>query len=96
MAANRPSRKSTKLGVGCIVLFLLPFASVGAFTAVMAVQRAAAGSWTEALFFSLFAVTFGGVGFGGIMFALAGQRKVKEQATLEARHPESPWLWRPD
>ena len=96
MAANRPSRKSTNLGVGCIALFLVPFASVGAYTAVMAVQRAAARSWTEALFFSLFAVTFGGVGFGGITLALAGRRKLEEQAALEARHPDSPWLWRSD
>ncbi len=96
MAAKRPSLKSTNPGVGCFVLFLVPFASVGAFTAVMAVRRAAAGSWTEALFLSLFALTFGGVGFGGITLALAGRRKLKEQAKLEARHPDSPWLWRLD
>jgi hypothetical protein len=96
VAANRPSRKSINLGIGCVILFLVPFAAVGAFTAVMAVQRAAGGSWTEALFFSLFAITFGGVGFGGITLALAGRRKLKEQAALESRHPESPWLWRSD
>ena len=96
MASNRPPRKSINLGVGCIVLFLLPFAAVGGFTAVMAVQRAAARNWTEALFFALFAITFGGVGVGGIAVALAGRRKLKEQAALEASHPDSPWLWRAD
>lgn len=96
MASNRASPKSINLGVGCLVLFLLPFAAVGAFTAVMAVQRAAARNWTEALFFALFAITFGGVGFGGITAALAGRRKLKEQAALEASHPDSPWLWRSD
>ena len=96
VAANRPSRKNINLGVGCLVLFLVPFASVGAFTAVMAVQRVAAGRWTEALFFSLFAVTFGGVGVGGITLALAGRRKMEAQAGLEARYPDSPWLWRSD
>jgi hypothetical protein len=94
VAANRPSRKSINLGVGCLILFLVPFASVGAFTAVMAVQRAAARNWTEALFYGLFGVTFGGVGFGGIAAALIGRRKLREQAALEARYPESPWLWR--
>ena len=92
----RPSRKNVNLGVGCLILFLLPFAGVGAYTAVTAVQRAAAGNWTEALFFTLFAVTFGGVGFGGIAAALAGRRKLEAQSALEARHPDSPWLWRAD
>jgi len=88
VASKRPSRQSVNLGVGCVILFLLPFAAVGAVTAVMAVQRAAARNWTEALFFALFGVTFGGVGFGGIAAALVGRRKLKEQAALQARHPE--------
>lgn len=96
VASRRPSRQNVNLGVGCVILFLLPFAGVGAFTAVMAVQRAAARNWTEALFFALFAVTFGGVGFGGITAAMAGRRKLKEQAALEARYPDSAWLWRSD
>jgi hypothetical protein len=96
VASDRPSRNSLNLGFGCVVLFLLPFAGVGASTAVLAVQRAAVRNWTEALFFALFAITFGGVGFGGIAAVLAGRRKLKEQAALEARHPDSPWLWRPD
>ena len=96
VAFKRPSRQNVNLGVGCVILFLLPFAAVGAVTAVMAVQRAAARNWAEALFFALFAITFGGVGFGGVTAALAGRRKLQEQAALEARHPESPWLWRAD
>ena len=96
LASKRPSRQDANLAVGCVVLFLLPFAGVGAVTAVMAVQRAAARNWSEALFLALFAVTFGGVGFGGIAAALAGRRKLREQAALEAGHPESPWLWRAD
>lgn len=96
MASQRSSRQSRNPGFGCVVLFLLPFAAVGVFTAVMAVQRAAAKNWTEALFFGLFGLTFGGVGFGGIAAALVGRRKLKEQAALEAAHPASPWLWRPD
>jgi hypothetical protein len=96
VAADRPSRKNVNLGVGCIVLFLLPFAAVGVVTAVLVVQRISARNWSEALFFALFAVTFGGVGFGGIAAALAGRRKLQEQASLEASHPDAPWLWRAD
>lgn len=84
------------LGLGCLVLFLLPFAGIGVFTAALALQRASAGIWHEALFLGIFALTFGGVGVGGIIAALAGSRKLKEQAALEARHPSEPWLWRPD
>ena len=96
MASRKPSRHNLNLGVGCVILFLLPFAAVGLFTAAMAVQSAAARNWTEALFLGLFGVTFGGVGFGGIAATLVGRRKLKEQAALEARHPDSPWLWRSD
>ena len=85
-----------RLGLGCLVAFLLPFAGIGVFTGVQAAQRASAGNWQEALFLGLFALVFGGVGIGGIIAALAGGRKLKEQAALEARHPESPWLWRAD
>jgi len=96
VVSKRPSRQNVNLGVGCAILCLLPFAAVGAVTAVMAVQRAAARNWREALFFTLFGVTFGGVGFGGIAAALAGRRKLREQEALEASHPGSPWLWRAD
>jgi hypothetical protein len=83
-------------GTGCLVLFLLPFAAVGVVTAGLALQRVAAGNWQEALFFSLFGLTFGGVGLGGIAATLAGSRKLKEQAVLESSHPDEPWLWRQD
>ena len=96
MAGGNASRKSTDAGMGCLILFLLPFAAAGLFTAVAAAPRAAARNWPEALFLGLFAITFGGVGLGGIAAALAGRRKLKEQAALEARHPDSPWLWRSD
>ncbi len=90
------TRANTRWGLGCVVLFLLPFAAVGVTTAGLAVQRAATGRWQEALFFAVFGLTFGGVGLGGIVAALAGNRKLKEQAALEASHPDRPWLWRQD
>jgi hypothetical protein len=87
---------STVRGLGCLFFFLLPFAGIGVFTALQALQHAAAGSWKEALFLGLFGLTFGAVGIGGIAAALAGSRKLKEQAALESRHPDRPWLWRHD
>jgi len=90
------SFNNVDLSIGCITLFLLPFAAVGLFTGAMTVQRLAAGNWVEALFFGLFALTFGGVGIGGIAAALAGRGKLKSQEAVQAAHPESPWLWRQD
>jgi hypothetical protein len=87
---------NTALGLGCVMLFLLPFAAVGVITAGMAVQRAGQGNWHEMLFFTLFAVTFGGVGLGGIAFMLAARRRLKEQQELKARHPNEPWQWQRD
>jgi hypothetical protein len=96
MSSGRRSSRNVDLSIGCVTLFLLPFAGVGLFTAVMAVHRIAAGNWTEALFFGLFALTFGGVGIGGIAAVVAGRRTLKAQEALQASHPESPWLWRAD
>lgn len=90
------STASTTFGLGCVVLFLLPFAGVGIFAGWQVLQRAAQGNWREALFFLLFAVVFGGVGFGGIGLLLAGKRKLKEQEDLKARHPDESWLWQKD
>lgn len=83
-------------GLGCLVLFLLPFAAVGAFATVQAVLSAALGDWGQAGFFSIFALTFGGVGFGGMVAALKGRKKLAELEGLKARHPSAPWLWRAD
>jgi hypothetical protein len=91
-----PDSPKAALGFGCMVLFLLPFATVGVITAGMAVQRAVQENWYEMLFFTLFAVTFGGVGLGGIAFTLLARRKLKEQDALKARHPTEPWQWQKD
>ena len=96
MSSRSRSPQNADLGIGCVTLFLLPFAGVGLFTAGMTVQRLTAHNWTEALLFAVFALTFGGVGIGGIAAVLAGRGKLKAVEALQARHPESPWLWRAD
>jgi hypothetical protein len=82
--------------VGCLVLFLLPFASVGIFTAIQALRSALAHDWGQAGFFSIFALTFGGVGIGGIIGALKGKKRLEEQEALRAANADTPWLWRGD
>jgi hypothetical protein len=99
LGSNRVATSATTsntLGLGCVVLFLLPFAGFGSFAGWQALQRAAQGNWREALYFMLFAVVFGGVGFGGFALVLLGKRKLQEQEELKARHSTEPWLWQKD
>ena len=60
------SRFGSKAAAGCAALFLLPFAAVGAFTAARAVAMAQTGIWRDAALYGVFALVFGGVGFGGL------------------------------
>jgi hypothetical protein len=92
----RGSGNNTALALGCGVLFLLPFAGVGVFTAVQAVRSAAASNWAQAGFFSIFALTFGGVGIGGLIALAAGRRRLADAEMRQAQHPDAPWLWRAD
>jgi hypothetical protein len=78
------------------VLFLLPFAAVGVVTTVLALRAAGAHDWPRAGFLGIFALTFGGVGIGGIALALRGRRRLADALEREARSPDSPWLWRED
>ncbi len=91
MSAARPA----DAGFGCLVLFLLPFAGAGVVAGYQAF-RVGSGDWGQAAMLAVFALVFGGVGFGGIAAAAAGRRRLAEAAALEARHPASPWLWRAD
>lgn len=84
------------LGVGCLTLFLAPFAGFGVFAGYLAVRAAADGELGHAGFLALFATVFGGVGFGGIGLALRGRRSAETVMLLRAGHPDEPWRWRPD
>lgn len=47
-----------------MLLFLLPFCAVGIVSAALSVRSAWRGNWGEAGFFLVFALVFGGAGFG--------------------------------
>jgi hypothetical protein len=44
----------------------------------------------------MFAVVFGGVGFGLLAAALVGRRMESRKTEAEKSHPGKPWLWRED
>src|SRR5690348_13547129 len=93
---RRSAPTSATTAVGCVVLFLFPFAAVGVVTTVFALAAVRDRDWARAGLLAIFALSFGGVGIGGITLALRGRRRVEDALAREARSPESPWLWRAD
>ncbi len=49
---------------GCLYLFALPFVGFGLFALMGAIQGLLAGNLTTAAYAGMFAVIFGGIGFG--------------------------------
>jgi hypothetical protein len=96
LPARRTTPGGTTAALGCIVLFLLPFAAAGVFAAVQALRAARSADWGQAGFLTIFVLVFGGVGFGGLTAVALGWRRVAEAEDREARHPDAPWLWRAD
>jgi hypothetical protein len=87
---GRPAAASAWPAVGCAMLFLLPFAAGGVVAAVAAVRAGGVRDWEQAGFLSIFALTFGGVGIGGIVAVLRGRRGAEAALAREARYPEAP------
>jgi hypothetical protein len=96
LSRRKPVQFTSGMAVGCVVLFLLPFAAAGMFCAVRAFRLATAGVWPDAVFLGIGALTFGGVGFGGLAGMRVAYRRLKETEALQAAHPDEPWLWRRD
>ena len=89
-------KRDSKIGMGCLILFFLPFAGFGVFAAVMSVRAALGGEWGQAGFLSIFALVFGGVGFGYMIVVLRGRARVSEIDLLKAQNPDQRWMWRPE
>jgi hypothetical protein len=96
MTAPAAKPRSTRTAIGCAVLFLLPFAAVGVYATVQLMAAIGKHDWAQAGFLAVFALTFGGVGIGGIAGVLAGRGRAEPALAREARHPAAPWLWRED
>lgn len=81
---------------GCTAALLLPFCGVGAFMAAGAARAGLAGDWGEAGNYLLFALVFGGVGFGTLGFMVHRLLRRRELERLAADRPNEPWLRRRD
>jgi hypothetical protein len=85
-----------KVGVGCLILFLLPFYAVGIGTAVNALRSILAGEWGQAGLSTVVALIFGGAGFGLLLAVRQGLERQRATEWLKRQHPNEPWLWRSD
>ena len=50
--------------------------------------------WDYLLFFAIFAITFGGFGFGGFYMFLKGVKAQAQEARQKKLYPDQPWQWR--
>lgn len=85
-----------KAGYGCLYLFALPFCGFGLFALAMSIHNLLAGNPLQAAYVGVFAIVFGGVGFGLVYAFRQGGRIADERERLRAAHPGEPWLWRED
>jgi len=52
--------------------------------------------WGMIGFYMIFVLTFGGVGFGLLIFSVFGARLKKKEGVARLQNPGQPWLWRPE
>jgi hypothetical protein len=87
-----------RLGCAGLVLFgfVLCFGGAAVFMVWKAVKLFLAGSWGPALGFVVDALLFSGA-LAALLFELVPAVKaISRSETLEAGHPQEPWLWRSD
>ncbi len=87
---------SPALALGCMALFLFPFGAVGISTLLVGSNRAIQGNVHDAGVLLLVGSVFTLVAGAGYTALWLGRRTLQQQEQLKARHPDQPWLWRPD
>jgi hypothetical protein len=93
--SSGPERSaSTTVVMGCITLFLVPFAGMGLLAAGSGLQRGMQGNWREGLLLMLFGMVFTGFAAGFMALMVVGRNQVREQERRRKAHPDQPWLWR--
>ncbi len=87
---------SPALALGCMALFLFPFGVAGISSVLVGAKRIIAGNTHDAGVLLLVGSVFSLVAGAGYTALWLGRRKLQKQEQLKARHPDQPWLWRPD
>ena len=87
---------SPALALGCMALFLFPFGVAGISSVLVGAKRIIEGNTHDAGVLLVVGSVFTLVAGAGYTALWLGRRKLQEQEQLKARHPDQPWLWRPD
>ena len=77
-------------------MFALPFCGFGLFALVWSIRYLRAGNLPMTAYTAMFAVVFGGVGFGLVYAFRWGAQLAQARDRLRAANPDQPWLWRED
>ena len=85
-----------QLVTGCLYLFALPFGGFGLFALMWSIRYLLAGNLSMTAFTAMFALVFGGVGFGLIYAFRRGAQLQQARDRLRAANSDHPWLWRED
>ena len=91
--------KSTgsNLGAGCLILFALPFAGIGTFALVGFVRGVTRGvPPADVATQGIVGLVFALVGYGLIVGALIGRKRMQREEERRAGYPGQPWMWRAD
>jgi len=95
---NSGNSKGTKLSdsfaLGFLILFGLPFAGFGVAALIKGIRSLLAGELMNGVFFSIFGLIFGGVGFGLWIGLFYASKAKKRTDAIKAAHPQEPWLWK--
>jgi hypothetical protein len=84
------------LETGCGLLFALPFCAGGLIAAGVAIRDLFGPpvELEQRILLPVFALVFGGVGFGLVAAVFKGRKSARVKAERMAAHPGAPWLWR--
>lgn len=88
--------KGAQIGLGCVVLFALPFAGVGLFALCQGINKVLAGSQKDGAVLCLVGTVFSLAGFGMMIGGFYGLRSERARGKRKAEHPSEPWRWRED
>jgi len=95
-AFSLPIGKSERIGLTCVIIFLIPFCLIGIVMAVMSVNELVDANWEAGAFLGLFATVFGGAGFGFLAMVFVGRTRMRKELELKSTYPAEPWKWRGD
>ncbi len=84
------------LGLGCLILFALPFALFGTGAIIGGIAKIRTGPVKEGAMLCVFGLVFALVGYGMIIGGIYGMRHEKARSKRKTEHPNEPWRWRED